>query len=133
MAADWRVVVFLLFGALASTVFFGLTPALQTTRLELVRTMRGEVTRERVRVALDTRLSALQVTASTMLVICAAVFLRSAFVAASLKPGVRTADTVLLEMGTEALRPPMLQAVRGDRTVAAVAASWPRGIGGAAR
>ncbi len=37
-AADWRVLVFLLGGAVVSTVFFGLAPALQATRLELVRT-----------------------------------------------------------------------------------------------
>jgi hypothetical protein len=59
------------------------------------------------------------------------VFLRSAFTASSLTPGVRTVDTVLLEMGVETLRPAMLQAVRGDPSVAAVAASWPRGLGGA--
>ena len=45
-AADWRVLVFLVAGAIVSTVFFGLVPALQATRLELVRTMRGEVTRD---------------------------------------------------------------------------------------
>jgi predicted permease len=45
-AIDWRVAVFILAGAMASTVLFGLAPALQTTRLELVPTMRGEVTRD---------------------------------------------------------------------------------------
>ena len=43
---DWRMLVFLVAGAIVSTVFFGLAPALQATRLELVRTMRGEVTRD---------------------------------------------------------------------------------------
>jgi predicted permease len=44
--ADWRVVVFLIAGAMIATVLFGLAPALQATRLELVRTMRGEITRD---------------------------------------------------------------------------------------
>jgi hypothetical protein len=39
-AADWRVAVFLLGGAFAATVLFGLAPAPQATRIELVRTMR---------------------------------------------------------------------------------------------
>ena len=34
--ADWRVLVFLVCGAVASTVFFGLAPALQATRVDLV-------------------------------------------------------------------------------------------------
>ena len=34
--ADWRVLVFLVAGAIVSTVFFGLAPALQATRLDLV-------------------------------------------------------------------------------------------------
>ena len=45
-APDWRVLVFLVAGAIASTVFVGLAPALQATRLELVRTMRGELTKD---------------------------------------------------------------------------------------
>ena len=36
-AADWRVLTFLVAGAVVSTVFFGLAPALQATRLDLVR------------------------------------------------------------------------------------------------
>ena len=40
--ADWRVAVFLVGGAIVSTVFFGLAPALQATRVDLVPTMRGE-------------------------------------------------------------------------------------------
>ena len=43
---DWRVLVFLVAGAIVSTVFFGLAPALQATRLDLVPTMRGQVTRD---------------------------------------------------------------------------------------
>ena len=34
--SDWRVLVFLVVGAIASTVFFGLAPALQATRVDLV-------------------------------------------------------------------------------------------------
>jgi len=130
LAADWRVVAFLLGGAVASTVLFGLAPALRATRLELVRTMRGEVTRDARPGRARHALIAVQVTASAMLVVGAAVFLRSAFAAARVEPGLRVTDTVLLELTTEPLRPAMLQAVRADASVAAVAASWPARIGG---
>src|SRR5262249_25314239 len=44
--ADWRVVLFLIAGAVVSTIAFALAPALQATRIEPVRTMRGEVVRD---------------------------------------------------------------------------------------
>jgi ABC-type antimicrobial peptide transport system permease subunit len=46
--ADWRELVFLSLARL-SRRYSSSVPALQATRLELVRTMRGEVTRTRVR------------------------------------------------------------------------------------
>jgi predicted lysophospholipase L1 biosynthesis ABC-type transport system permease subunit len=41
--ADWRVVLFLVGGAVISTALFGLAPALQATRVAPVRIIRGEV------------------------------------------------------------------------------------------
>ena len=40
--ADWRVALFLIIGAGVSTMVFGLVPALQATRIEPIRTIRGE-------------------------------------------------------------------------------------------
>ena len=130
IAADWRVLVFLLSGGMISTAFFGLVPAIQATRLELVRTMRGEITRDARPDRARSALIAVQVSASALLLICAVVFLRSAFAAATADPGLRTADTVLLEIANEPRRAAMLEAVRADPSVAAVAASWPHGVGG---
>ena len=45
-AADWRVAVFLLVAAMAATAFFALMPALQATRIEPVRTLRGELVKD---------------------------------------------------------------------------------------
>jgi predicted permease len=129
-AIDWRVALFLLGGAVASTIFFGSAPALQATRLELVRTMRGEITRDARPGRARHALIAVQVTASALLLICAAVFLRSALVAANEVPGLRTTDTLWLEMSNESTRAAMLQAVAADPAVAATAASWPHGVGG---
>src|SRR5262245_11253772 len=77
-AADWRLPLFLLFGALLATAFFGLVPALQTTRVELVRAMRGEVTKDARPGRARDILIAVQAGASALLLICAAIFLRSA-------------------------------------------------------
>ncbi len=125
-AADWRVLVFLIVGAVISTVFFGLVPALQATRLELVRTMRGDVTRDASPARARHALIAAQVGASALLLICAAIFLRSAFAAATVDPGVRTSDTVRFAIANEPRRAALLQAVTAHPSVAAVAASSQR-------
>jgi hypothetical protein len=121
--ADWRELVFLVAGAIVSTAFFGFVPALQATRLELVRTMRGEVTRDARPDRARQALIAVQVGASALLLICAAIFLRGAFAAATVNPGVRTSDTVMVTIANEPRRAALLQAVRAHPSVAAVAAS----------
>ena len=125
-AADWRVVVFLVAGAIVSTVVFALVPALQATRLELVRTMRGDVTRDARPDRARHALIAVQVGASALLLICAAIFLRGAFAAASVNPGVRTSDTMVVYIVNESRRAALLQAVTAHPSVAAVAASSQR-------
>jgi predicted permease len=125
-AADWRVVVFLVAGAIVSTVFFALVPALQATRLELVRTMRGDVTRDARPDRARHALIAVQVGASALLLICAAIFLRGAFAAATVNPGVRTSDTMVVYIVNESRRAALLQAVTAHPSVAAVAASSQR-------
>jgi predicted permease len=129
-AADWRLLLFLVVGAIVSTALFGLAPALQATRLDVVRAMRGEVTRDaRPRRARQT-LIAVQVGASALLMICAAIFLRGAVAAATVDPGVRTSDTLRVSIETETRRAALLQNVRNHPLVAIVAASSPatRGV-----
>ncbi len=122
-AADWRVLTFLVAGAVVSTVFFGLAPAVQATHLDLVRAMRGEVTRDaRPRRARHT-LIAVQVGASALLLICAAIFLRAAFAAATRDPGVRTSDTLRVSIEAETRRAAILQDLRTHPLVTIVSAS----------
>jgi predicted permease len=128
-SADWRVPLFLLLGALLSTLLFGLAPALHATRLELVRTMRGELRRDARPGRARQALIAVQVTASALLLICAAVFLRSALDAARVEPGVRTHDTVMVDFANESLREAVVGALRAHPSVAAVAASSPGPMG----
>jgi predicted permease len=122
-SADWRVLVFLMAGAIVSTVFFGLVPALQATRVELVRAIRGEVARDARPGSARHALIAVQVGASALLLICAAVFLRSAFAAALVNPGVRTSDTVMVPIANEPRRAAIVREVIAHPSVVAVAAS----------
>jgi predicted permease len=123
--ADWRVALFLIIGAGISTIVFGLAPALQATRVEPIRTIRGEVVRDARPGLARSFLIGLQVSASALLLISAAVFLRSAFLAATFDPGMRISDIVLVGIANEQARSEILQAVAAEPSVAAVAASWP--------
>lgn len=131
--ADWRVVLFLLIGAVVSTAFFGLTPALQATRIEPVRTIRGEVVRDARPGRARSVLIGMQVSASALLLICAAVFLRSTFTAALENPGVRIDDIIAVRFTSEPARSAMVQTVVDEPAVRAVAASWPGALGAPSR
>jgi predicted permease len=124
-AADWRVLGFILVVAIASTVLFGLAPALRATRIQLVRTMRGEIGSDPRPSRSRNVLIGAQVTASALLLICAAVFLRSALSSARSDPGIRTTDIVVFDVDHEPSRAAMLQAVNAEPYVAGVSASWP--------
>ena len=124
-AADWRVALFLVAAALAATAFFALMPALQGTRIEPVRTLRGELVKDARPGRARNALIGVQVFASTLLLICAAIFLRSAIASARFNPGFRTADTILIDTLNEPKRAAMLQALAGDPTITAYAAVRP--------
>jgi MacB-like periplasmic core domain/FtsX-like permease family len=126
--ADWRVFVFLIFGAVVSTVSFGLAPALQATRVELVRAMRGEVARDARPGRARHALIAVQVCASALLLICAAVFLRSAAAAAIADPGIRTVDTITVPIANEPRRAAIIREVAAHPLVVAVAAASPTAL-----
>ena len=122
---DWRVWAFLLGGAFVSTVMFGLLPALHSTRLELVRAMRGEVTKDARPNRVRQLLICSQVTASALLLVCAAVFLRSTYSSATAEVGLRTDDTLVIRRITESARPAMIRAIAEHPSIASIAASWP--------
>jgi len=132
--ADWRVALFLIAGALVATVLFALAPALRATRLNVSRSMHGEVMRDGRPGRARNTLVAVQVTGSVLLLICAAVFLRSALMSSTVDPGFRTSDIVTVDVLEEPRREAILDSLSRNASVAAVAASWPaasRGLGGA--
>jgi len=125
-AADWRVAVFLVVGAVAATGVFALMPALHATAIDPMRTLRGEVVRDARPGRARNALIGVQVFASALLLICAAVFLRSAIASARFDPGLRTADTVLIDINSEETRAAMIRAVASDATITASAAVRPQ-------
>jgi predicted permease len=128
--ADWRLMVFLVGGAVASTLLFALLPALQSTRPELARTMHGEVMSNTPPSRPRNVLVALQVTGSVLLLICAAIFLRSTWAAARVDPGIRTTGILNASVLNEERRRALLDALELEPSVASVAASWPDFMGG---
>ena len=124
-AADWRVALFLVLAAIAATGFFALAPALQATRIEPARTLRGELIKDARPGRARNLLIGVQVFASALLLICSAIFLRSAIASSQFSPGLRTADTLSIDAINENKRHVMLQALGGDSTVTAVAGARP--------
>ena len=124
-AGDWRVAAFLVFGAVSATGAFALGPALQAARVEPVRIIRGEMIRDARPGRARSILIGLQVGASALLLIAAGVFLRSAFASAMVDPGMRTSDTVIVQIVNEPMRAAMVQAVTTDPLVEQVSAAWP--------
>jgi len=124
-AADWRVALFLVIGAAVSTLLFGLAPAFHGTRLDLLQVMRGGAPAQGHPARARNALLALQVGASALLLICASVFLRSAWQSSGSDPGVRISDTVIVNVDHEATRTATVAGVRADPSVIEVAASWP--------
>jgi predicted permease len=131
-AADWRVGVFLVVGAFVATVLFALAPALRATRVELARAVHGVAFGDARPGRARNALVALQVTGSALLLICAALFLRGAWSAANVDPGVRTAGVLSVAVLDEQRRNEILQAVAAEPAVATVAAAWPGFMGGVA-
>jgi len=124
-AADWRVALFLVLSAVTATAFFALMPALRATRIDPVRTLRGELVKDARPGRARNALISVQVFASALLLICAAIFLRSAVASSRFDPGFRTADTVVLDTINEPTRAAMIQALASEATIIAHAAVRP--------
>jgi predicted permease len=129
-SADWRVGVFLIVGAFVATMLFALAPALRATRVELARAVRGVALGGERPGRARNALVALQVSGSALLLICAAIFLRGAWSAGNVDPGVRIDDVVSVAVLDERQRGRILETLGANPAVASVAAVWPGFMGG---
>jgi hypothetical protein len=117
--ADWRVALFLVVSAIVATAFFALMPALQASRVEPVRMLRGELVNAARPGRARNILIGVQVFASALLLIC------SAIASSRFHPGYRTADTLLIDTLNDDKRDAMLRALGSDPTVTAFAGVRP--------
>lgn len=119
---DARVFAFMTCAALLAAVAFGLAPALQATRADVVRSTRGDFDTKLPKSRLRDGLVVVQVMVSVILLVTAGVLLSGSRRTDSLDPGVRTADVVQVELLPK-FRDRGLAALREDPHVLALASS----------
>jgi predicted permease len=119
---DWRVLAFMLVAALGTGIVFGLAPALQTTRANVVQMARGDFGSDFGPWRLRRALVVAQITASVLLLITAAVLLRSAQRFANVDPGLRTRDVISLDI-REPFRAKVLEALAASPVVVGIASA----------
>ncbi|HKQ78134.1 MAG TPA: ABC transporter permease [Blastocatellia bacterium] len=103
LGADWRVLGFTMLITLLTGILFGLLPALQATRTDLVRTLKGEETNFGAgsrRFSTRNLLVVSQVALSLMLLVGAGLCLKSAVNAYRIDPGFETKNILLASFDT---------------------------------
>ena len=118
---DARVFGFMLIAAVLCAIAFGLAPAVQATRSNVVQAARGDFTGDHRPARLRNALVIAQVTASVVLLITTGVLLRTAARTQKLDTGLRTRDTLELEI-REKSRPRVLADLKTEPLVETIAA-----------
>jgi predicted permease len=95
---DFRVFFFMVSAAIASALLFGLAPALQVTRLNVMQAARGDFSSEFRPSRLRNALVVAQVTICALLLIASGILLRGAQRAASIDSGLRIRDVIELSI-----------------------------------
>jgi len=122
LSPDVRVFSFLLLVALGSVLAFGLVPALQATRPQIVQASRGEVDPTSRPGRMRTTLVVGQIGICCLLLIVTGVLLRGARKADRLPTGMRTSDVVELDLDDHA-RAAALRRLRSEPIVTDIGAS----------
>ncbi len=119
---DIRVFAFMLMVALASALLFGLAPAVQSTRTDVMLAARGEFTSDVRPMRLRNALVIVQITVCAVLLITSGVLIRGARAMRSFDVGFRTHGVIGMVL-PERKRAVMLARLRSDSTVQAIAAA----------
>jgi predicted permease len=122
LTIDVRVIAGMLLAGIASSVLFGLAPALQATRADVRLMMRGELAESVPASRLRSWLAAGQVAACVLLVTSAGILLQSAAAITRFDVGFVTGRTVVARIDDRA-RPAALLELGRERAVARVAAA----------
>jgi predicted permease len=118
---DVRVFVFMLIAALVSAFLFGLAPAIQSTRANVMLAARGEFTSDVRPMRLRNALVAGQITVCALLLICTGVLVRGARAMRNFDVGFRTKGMMFLEH-TDKNWPKVLSRLAATPAVEAIAA-----------
>jgi predicted permease len=99
---DWRVLVFTFGVSLLTGVLFGLVPALQATRVNLLPSLKADIKAQgpRRRVGLRDALVISQLAVSLVLLICAVLFVRSLRQAVTFDPGFAAQNLLIASLET---------------------------------
>ena len=103
VSMDWRVLVFTLGVSVLTGVLFGLTPALQATRVSLLPSLKADAhtdVSKRHRISLRDALVISQLALSLVLLISAALFVRSLQTAVNFDPGFASQKLLMVSMET---------------------------------
>lgn len=123
---DLRVFVFMLIAALASAVLFGLAPAIQATRPDVMAAARGEFTSDIRPMRFRNSLVMGQIAVCALLLICSGVLIRAARTMRGLDVGFQTHGVIFMSV-SEKSRAKLLPRLSAEPVVAeiAVASSIP--------
>src|SRR5579872_2146915 len=119
---DTRVFGFMLIAALVSAVVFGLAPAIQVTRCDVMLAARGEFTSDIRPVRLRNALVIAQITVCVVLLICSGVLLRGADAMRHFDIGFKTHSVIAIEIG-EKFRTRIVNRLSSEPGVQAIAAA----------
>ena len=122
LPADIRVFGFMLIAAFASALLFGLAPAIQSTRADVMLAARGEFTADARPMRLRNALVIVQITVCALLLICSGVLIRGESAMRSFDVGFRTHGVIGMAL-PEKGRPVILERLKHDSTVKAIAAA----------
>jgi predicted permease len=122
LSPDLRVFGFVLVAGLGSAIAFGLLPALQTTRTNVVQAARGEFGTALRPGRLRAALVVVQIGVCSLLLIVTGVLLGGTHVAARLPTGMRTRDVLQVDLDDRA-RGPAIERLRADPIVSGLGAS----------
>ena len=126
---DWRVLVFMILAALVSSLLFGLAPAIQATRANVIASVRGELTSDVRPVRVRNALVIAQIMVCTLLLVACGVLVRTTMAMTGFDIGFRTGNVIAMEI-VDSGRRRVLEALNSDPGIDRMAAASSVPLGG---
>jgi len=126
---DWRVIAFMIFGALVSALLFGLAPAFQATRANVMSSVRGELTSDLRPLRVRNALVIAQITVCTLLLVSCGALVRTTMAMSAFDTGFRTNNVIAMGVAEKSRRR-VVDALGSDPSVATIAAASSVPLGG---